>query len=148
MKKPLIPVPVNGDAKAQIDFEEELGLVKYVDFSPYRIDLVKTLKTNRLHQNLNRSDTIFANGPHGIGDRLYDHFYMAQTKNGKKYFIAEPYIGKPAKENFHYMYEEVVAEVARWCRENDLHLEVRLNGPHCIDSPTTMFIISGLEVEE
>ena len=151
-KKTLVHVPIGGDYQKQLAFENEMHFVKILYVCDW-IDLITTLKTNRLKNTKKYRDRLFKEGPQGeYGSRLFDHYYLAQTESGKKYFVAEPYIGEPTiassrngNRNY-FVYEECVAAVAKWCRNNGLNLEVRLHGPHCKDSPpTTMFIISGYD---
>lgn len=147
-RKTLIRVPLGGDYQKQLDFENEMHLVKAWNVENC-IDLVTTLKTNRL-KNTREFNRLFKEGPQGPeGVRLFDHYYLAQTESGKKYFIAEPYIGQPAKASHYngvrFTYEECISTVAEWCREKGLNLEVRLHGPHCKDCSTTMFILSGYD---
>lgn len=139
MRNPLVRVPLNGDLNCQICFENEFDFVSAYDCS--RLDVAKTLSENRIHRvnNLNCTPIIGENC-----SRILDHYCLYKTRNGKLYFVSQPYIGKPLSkymfEGVNYPFEEMVSETAKWCREEGLNLEIRVPGPH--NPGTTMFIIS------
>lgn len=101
------------DVDGLIAWEEKNGFVK-AEINPF-IDIVKTLKRNRIHrvvreQDICNNDTLMAYG-------WLDHWCLYTDKNKNKVFTSSPYADRTHNA-------DQVKKVEKFCEKNGLVLEI------------------------
>lgn len=142
MIKPMGHYADKSDVNGLINWERKMQFVK-CEPCPI-IHIKRTLQNNRRSKFTKAEyDNSYGEVMYEANDlfkgfdrhRILDHWDLYTTKDGKKYFVLNPYC-----EPWHDDYYNIVSHVTRWCNENDIDLEIRTHGFYY--PPATMFILS------